>query len=269
MRNLRLALAVINCPVAATEKNLENVAKWSEEASRQGADVVCFPELNVTGYLSDKVLAQTALPVPGPETERLVEIARALSLVILAGLAEKDLQGRVFATHLVATPQGLAGVYRKVHIAPPEQALFTPGSQVPLHSLREVTTGIQLCYDAHFPELSTRMALDGCDLIVIPHASPRGTAEEKLASWMRHLTARAFDNGVYVAACNQVGSNGYGLAFPGVAVVVGPDGNVVQQYVTNREGLLLADLDATLLSNVRQHRMRYFLPHRRPKIYHS
>ena len=269
MRNIRIALAVVNCPVAAIEKNLEKVATWSEMAARQGAEVICFPELNVTGYVSGKVLAQTALPVPGPETEKLVEIAQASSVVILAGLAESDHQGRVFATHLVVTPQGLAGVYRKLHIAPPEQALFTPGSHVPLHSLREVMTGIQLCYDAHFPELSTRMALEGCDLIVIPHASPRGTAKEKLASWLRHLTARAFDNGVYVAACNQVGTNGYGLEFPGVAVVVGPDGNVVQQYVTNSEGLLLADLEATLLDSVRQHRMRYFLPHRRPKVYRS
>jgi N-carbamoylputrescine amidase len=267
MRNLRLALAVVNCPLAATEKNLESVARWSEKAVRQGAKVICFPELNVTGYSTGKALAQTALPVPGPETERLVEMARASSLVILAGLAEADPQGRVFATHLVATPQGLAGVYRKLHIAPPEQTLLTPGSHVPLHSFPGLTFGIQLCYDAHFPELSIRMALGGCDLIVIPHASPRGTAKEKLASWMRHLSARAYDNGVFVAACNQVGDNGAGLNFPGVALALGPDGNIVRQYVTNKEGLMLVDLKAALLKNVRQHRMRYFLPYRRPEIY--
>ncbi len=267
MRNLRLALAVANCPVAAIEKNLESVARWSEAAARQGAEVICFPELNVTGYSTGKALAQTALPVPGPETERLVDIARASSLVILAGLAETDHQGRVYATHVVATPQGLAGAYRKLHVAPPEQTLLTPGSHVPLHSLRGVTFGIQLCYDAHFPELSTRMAVEGCDLVVIAHASPRGTAKEKLASWMRHLAARAFDNGMFVAACNQVGDNGDGLDFPGVALVLGPDGRVVRQYVANKEGLLLVDLKAALLKCVRQHRMRYFLPHRRPEIY--
>lgn len=267
MRDLRLALAVANCTVAAVEDNLESVVRWSKEAARKGAQVICFPELNITGYGSGKDLALTALPVPGPETEKLIAIARASSLVILAGLAETDRQGRVFATHVVATPQGLAGVYRKLHIAPPERALFTSGSQVTLHNLRGVTFGMQLCYDAHFPELSTRMAIDGCDLIIIPHASPRGTAKKKLASWMRHLAARAFDNGVFVAACNQVGDNGNGLEFPGVAVVVGPDGNVLQEYSANREGILLVDLQASFLKSVRQHRMRYFLPHRRPDIY--
>ena len=267
MRNLRLALIVTNCPVGAIENNLKNVDRWSEEAARRGAQMVCFPELNVTGYGSGKELALSAITVPGPETERLIEIARAFSLVILAGLAEKDHQGRVFATHLVATPSGIAGSYRKIHIAPPEGELFTAGNQVTCHSHLGVNFGIQLCYDAHFPELSTRMALDGCDLIIIPHASPRGTPEKKLASWMRHLAARAFDNGVFVAACNQVGGNGNGLEFPGVAVVVGPDGNVMQDYSANREGLLLTDLPTSYLKSVRQHRMRYFLPHRRPDVY--
>jgi N-carbamoylputrescine amidase len=267
MRDIRLALVVANCPVAAIEKNLESVAQWSEKAARQGAEVICFPELNVTGYGAGKSPAQTVLPVPGPETERLVEIARASSLVVLAGLAEKDKQGRVFATHLVAAPQGLAGIYRKLHVAPPEQAIFSPGNRILIHALRGVTFGIQLCYDAHFPELATRMALEGCDLIVIPHASPRGSPKKKLASWMRHLSARAFDNGVFVAACNQVGGNGNGLEFPGVAVVIGPDGRILQQYVADQEGLLLVDLKSTLLSSVRRHRMRYFLPHRRPDAY--
>lgn len=267
MRDIRLALAVVNCPVAAIEENLESVARWSEEAARQGAEVISFPELNVTGYGAGKSPAQTTLPVPGPETERLVEIARASSLVVLAGLAERDKQGRVFATHLVATPQGLAGIYRKLHVAPPEKAIFSPGDRIFLHTLRGVTFGIQLCYDAHFPELATRMALEGCDLIVIPHASPRGTPKKKLASWMRHLPARAFDNGIFVAACNQVGGNGNGLEFPGIAVVIGPDGRILHQYVADQEGLLLFEFKAALLNSVRRHRMRYFLPYRRPDAY--
>jgi N-carbamoylputrescine amidase len=197
----------------------------------------------------------------------MVRIARSASLTILAGLAEKDPAGRLFATHLAVTPKGLSGFYRKIHIAPPESPLFSPGGQVSLHSISGLTFGIQLCYDSHFPELSICMALKGCDLIFMPHASPRGTPEDKIASWMRHLTARAFDNGVFIAACNQVGDNRHGLSFPGVAMVIGPSGEVLQQIGSDEEGLLVADLKAARLSGVRRHRMRYFLPHRRPDIY--
>jgi N-carbamoylputrescine amidase len=127
--------------------------------------------------------------------------------------------------------------------------------------------GIQLCYDAHFPELTTRMAVDGADIIFMPHASPRGTPQKKLDSWMRHLSARAFDNGIYIVACNQVGKNQMGLGFPGLAVAIGPSGNILKDKTTDREGVLITDLKAEELSAVRDHRMRYFLPNRRPELY--
>jgi predicted amidohydrolase len=267
MRDIRIALAVVNCPVAAVDENLASVARLAQAAARAGAEIVCFPELNLTGYSVWPDLAKAAVSVPGPMTEEMVRIARSTALTILTGLAEKDRSGRIYATHLVITPRGVTGSYRKLHIAPPERSLFSPGEQVSLHSLPGLAFGIQLCYDSHFPELSTCMALKGCDLIFMPHASPRGTPEAKMASWMRHLTARAFDNGVFVAACNQVGDNRHGLNFPGVAVVVGPSGEVLQHFGDNDEGLLVADLKAERLNDVRRHRMRYFLPHRRPDIY--
>ena len=46
---------------------------------------------------------------------------------------------------------------------------------------------------------------------------------------MRHLPARAFDNGVFIVACNQTGTNGGGLSFPGVAMVIGPNGRVLAE----------------------------------------
>jgi N-carbamoylputrescine amidase len=102
----------------------------------------------------------------------------------------------------------------------------------------------------------------------MPHASPRGTPDDKFNSWTRHLTARAFDNGVFVAACNQTGSNHMGLQFPGLAMVVGPSGEIIARAADTDEGLLVADLKAAALAHVREHRMRYFLPNRRPEIYH-
>ncbi len=84
---------------------------------------------------------------------------------------------------------------------------------------------------------------------------------------MRHLTARAYDNGVFIVACNQAGNNGRGLEFPGLAVVIGPSGKILKNKTSTREGLLVADLKAGDLTDVRDHRMRYFLPNRRPELY--
>jgi len=267
MKNIRIAAVIFNSPVGQVQKNLDRMLPWIEKAKTKAADLICFPELNVTGYSTDSIIKDFAESIPGPISRQLEQMARDTGIIVLAGMAERDANGRLFASHLVVSPAGISGVYRKLHIAPPERALFSSGDHIPVFNSAGVSLGIQLCYDAHFPELSTRMAVDGVDIIFMPHASPRGTPPEKLDSWMRHLSARAFDNGIFIVACNQVGKNQKGLEFPGLAVIIGPSGNIVKDRIIGREGMLVADLTEDDLSKVRHHKMRYFLPHRRPDLY--
>jgi predicted amidohydrolase len=267
MKDFRIALAVMASPVGDTGENLDRMARWVDRAVKGGAELICFPEMNITGYSSRDEIQKIAQPIPGDASCRVSSMAIREGITILAGLAERDCESRFFATHLVATPDGAVQIYRKTHIAPPEKQVFSSGHAVPLFEISDTRFGIQLCYDAHFPELSTRMAVKGADVIFLPHASPRGTPEGKLQSWMRHLSARAFDNGLFVAAVNQTGDNGLGLSFPGMAVVIGPDGEVLCQDISGSEALLFADLTSDALARVRRHPMRYFLPNRRPEIY--
>ena len=267
MKDIRIAAVTFNSAVSRIQDNLDKMASWVKQAKNQEAQLICFPELNVTGYSTKPEIKGCAESIPGPSSDRLVQMAQEHQIVILAGMAEKDDKGRIFASHLVVTPENISGIYRKIHIAPPERKVFSPGNSVPLFEIEGVKVGIQLCYDAHFPELSTRMAIDGADIIFMPHASPRGTPSQKLASWLRHLTARAFDNSVFIVACNQNGGNQKGLHFPGIAVVIAPSGDILEDNISGKEAMIVADLEAEVLAAVRGHRMRYFLPNRRPELY--
>ncbi len=267
MRDIRIAAVIFNSPLNQTRNNLDRMETWVKAAQEQEAAIVCFPELNISGYSTHEDIKQTAEPIPGAASHHLWQMAQGHQIAILAGLVEKDETGRVFASHLVIAPNGISGVYRKIHIAPPERGIFSPGNTAPLFDIFGIKFGIQLCYDTHFPELSTRMAVDGAEVLFMPHASPRGTPSEKFNSWMRHLTARAFDNGLFVVACNQIGDNHKGLHFPGIAVVLGPDGEVLKKELKDEETMMVADLASDDLARVRTHRMRYFLPNRRPEIY--
>lgn len=266
MKSIRIAVVISNSPVGKIRQNLDALAGRVKEAKKKNAAIICFPEMNITGYSTRKKIVDSAQSIPGTVTNELAELAEKENITILAGLAEKDKKGRIFAAHLVVTPHGLSGVYRKLHIAPPEQRIFSPGKNIPLFETQGVRFGIQLCYDAHFPELSTRMAIEGADLIFIPHASPRGTPDEKFSSWMRHLTARAYDNGLFIVACNQTGENKKGLNFPGIALVIDPSGNVIAKDVSGKENMIVVHLKAGDLAKVRNHKMRFFLPNRRPDL---
>jgi len=267
MKNIRIAVVISNSPVGKISQNFDALAVRVKEAKKKDAAIICFPEMNITGYSTRKKIVDSAQFVPGPVANELADLAKKEKIVILAGLAEKDEKGLIFAGHLVVTPQGLSGVYRKLHISPPEQKIFSPGRNIPLFEAHGVKFGIQLCYDAHFPELSTLMALNGADIIFFPHASPRGTPEEKFRSWMRHLTARAYDNGLFVVACNQAGENNKGLNFPGIALVIDLSGNVVDKDLSGKENMIVVDLKNSDLAKVRNHKMRFFLPNRRSDLF--
>ena len=267
IEDLRIAAVVCRCPVGQVKRNLERTRYWTLRARKQGAAVVCFPEFNLTGYSNRPEISEHALSAHGSEIEALVRLAVDQKIMLLVGFAEKNVGGRLYASHMVITPAGRTGVYRKLHLAPPEVDHFSPGKTLPVFHWSGISFGIQLCYDAHFPELSTQMAVAEADVIFIPHASPRGQAADKHQSWMRHLPARAFDNGLFVVACNQTGNNENGLVFPGNAVAFSPSGEIVETRLSGDSGILVADLTADQLRHVRSHRMRYFLPNRRPGLY--
>ena len=268
MKNIRLALVIQNCSAGQFDVNLQAFETFTLQAKARGADMVVFPEMNLTGYVSGEKIRDIARPITQDLEEFLLKLASAQDIIILAGLARKDAVGKIFASHLSVLPKAGIHIYDKVHTAPPEKEFYSAGDDVSIIHSTHLKFGVQLCYDAHFPSLSTHMAKQGAELIVIPHASPRGDSHEKLESWLRHLTARAFDNGIFVAACNQVGQNRNGLTFPGVAVVIGPDGRVVDQKLSASEpAMLVTTLKGDLLEQVRSHKMRYFLPNRREDLY--
>lgn len=268
MENLTVAAVCMKSIPGAVNQNLDRVRELAREASAGGADIACFPECTLTGYtlrsmenFQGKWNAETL-------ARRLVVLARETNLILIVGFVEPRPGQKPYITQVAAGPGGLLGCYRKTHLSPAEAPVYQSGRSLEMFRVKQGVFGVQLCYEAHFPELSTHMALRGADLIFMPHASPRGTAEEKLQSWLRHLPARAFDNGLFVIACNQVGKTDQGLCFPGVALVVGPDGRILTTYTDDhREGILFASLEADFLKRVRGHRMKYFLPRRRPNLY--
>ncbi|MDA8137477.1 MAG: nitrilase [Desulfobacteraceae bacterium] len=267
MKDIRIAAVVCRAPVGELQSNLERTIHWTQQAKAAGAQLVCFPELNITGYCNHVDMAGIALPYPGPISRQISDLSQKSQLIILAGMAEHNPHGLPYASHLVCWPDGQTQIYRKLHLAPNERPFFSAGDTVPLFHLPQAVFGIQLCYDGHFPELSTIMTAKGAQIIFLPHASPRGDAQTKHQSWLRHLPARAYDNGIFVVACNQWGPNGRGLVFPGNAVAFDPAGNLLASRLEDNEGLLIVDLRAADWQNVRSHPMRHFFPNRRPELY--
>ncbi len=267
MQDIRIAAVSMHAEPGDLDGNLKTTDSFVAQASEAGADIVCFPELSISGYGLDNP-RRIGEAMPRHEVmERITGMARERDIIIIAGFIEASDGEKPYISQMVAGPEGLVGIYRKTHLSPQERLQFRAGEKIEVYQQGRLHFAIQLCYESHFPEISTVLALEGADIIFLPHASPRGTPEEKTASWMRHLPGRAFDNALFIVACNQVGETAAGLSFPGVALVIGPDGNVMASYGGQEEGMLTADLKGEALQEMREHRMKYFLPNRRPHLY--
>jgi len=268
MNNLRVAAVVMRSEFGNTGTNLKKTEDFARAAARQGVDVVCFPEMGISGYALKEEIRELAEPIPGPGAREIQRIADENDIIILAGLAERLADGDVAITQIVASPEREMELYRKLHLSVGEQAFFRAGNKAPVFETEKAIFGVQLCYDAHFPELSTVMALRGAEVIFAPHASPPPeTADEKRIRWLRYLSARAYDNSVFLVACNQTGDGGAGINFSGVALILDPRGEVIAESSDNEEQMLIAELKADVLERTRGTRMGFFLAQRRPDLY--
>ena len=267
MNDLRVAAAMMRAVVGAKADNLARARALAVAAAAGGAQLLVLPEACLTGYTVRETMAPWAEPVPGPLTEALTEMAVDTGLVILAGLVETGRQQNLYLTQVMVGPSGLLGSYRKTHLGPIESHRFLPGRTLGLVDGLGCRFGLQMCYEGHFPEMTLAQALKGAEIILIPHASPREEAQVKLERWLRYLPARAYDNTVFVVACNLAGDNGGGLDFSGVALIIGPKGEVLAQAAGNKDQLVMADLKAEDLKTIKEGRMGFFLPIRRPEVY--
>lgn len=270
MEQTRVALVQMNAQLAATTTNLNKMEAFIKEAAGQKVDIICFPELCVQGY-SRNCSGPTAESLPGPSSERIIDMARRYNLVVLAGLAEATPTGRPYITQLVAYPNEKLLKYRKTHLGSSEKPNFSPGAELPVFRHDKLNFGVQICWDLHFPEVTSILSLKGAEVVFAPHASPTIVGDRR-EIWLKYMTARAYDNAVYLAACNLVGDDGAGHSFCGGALVIDPKGNVIAEAFNKREEMLVADLDPVIINTIRRResssmRHSFFLDGRRPELY--
>jgi N-carbamoylputrescine amidase len=166
-----------------------------------GAELVALPEICLQWNLPEHPY-DCAIEVPGPETDRFAEIARAHGAVIVVGLLERS-SDAVYNSAVVIDGDGqMAGVYRKVHLASTEaMSGVLPGDGFPVMETRVGRLGCTICMDSSAAESARMVGLNGADFLVLPimgdHRASRwtpGTPHLDEDRWRCIQRTRAMDN---------------------------------------------------------------------------
>lgn len=195
------------------------------------ADLIVLPELFASGYFfqSRDDLELVAEPAAGGKTcDRLIGWAKQRGAVIVAGIPEIA-EGSFYNSAVVVGPEGLMGVYRKVHLFHREKSLFTPGDRgfsvldVRTRAGSEYRLGVMICFDWYYPESARILAIRGADVIAHPSNLVRSDCP-------RAMPIRALENHVFTITANRIGretAHGEELKFIGRSVVCDPLGGTM------------------------------------------
>lgn len=271
--NCRIGLVEMESIVGETERNFQRIIHLAEAAKKQEISLLCFPECALDGYSPQDAL-ELGNTIESTWISRLRECSQDLGITLLVGMVEHGTdQLKPFISHAILSPEAEPAVYRKVHLGRSELAYFTPGDHFPVFSAHGTTFAVGICWDWHFPEMAAIYSLKGAELLFAPHASPVIAGNRK-EIWLRYLGARAYDNSVYLGACNLIGTNGRSKQYSGGSLVIGPKGDVLNESFFKEEGILATTLSAERINLLRRPdrtsmRDTFFLADRRKELYHE
>ncbi|HET9743417.1 MAG TPA: carbon-nitrogen hydrolase [Terriglobales bacterium] len=259
------------------DANLDKAVQRVREAARNGAQIVCLPELFRTQYFcqrEDTGLFDLAETIPGPTTEAISKVAAQSKVAVIASVFEKRARGLYHNTAVMIGSDGaIQGLYRKMHIPDDplyyEKYYFTPGDLGFKAFDTEVgRVGTLVCWDQWYPEGARLTALQGAQVLFYPTAIGWHPAEKEEFgaaqhdAWRTIQRAHAIANGVFVAVVNRVGHEtgnirgnqvpGAGLEFWGGSFLADPFGRVLAEASHDKEEVLCAEVDLHQIDEVRR-----------------
>ena len=279
MQDIKIALVQMNALVGKVDLNLATHEKFVKKASRLEVELICFPELSVTGHWPNVGRWDVAEKVPdGKSVKFLTKLCEKYNLYISAGLAEKK-GPSVFNTQVIVSPAGLLGKQRKLHPSGDEYFFYRAGSEQQIIDIGKAKIGIAICFDNMFPEVQRCLALKGAEVVLMPHAARCGN-RWPLNSQMRKevlsghnlvvkkvFLSRCYDNGQFGIYCNQIGHAGPKVNHAGGLTVIGPYGDIIEDGgLSGGEKMIITVLHSKLLEQRRKSKCFNLLV-RRPQVY--
>jgi predicted amidohydrolase len=247
----RIALAQLAPHLGEVDANLELARGWLRRATAEGAQLVAFPELALTGYLLSDLVPEVAMRA---DDSRLGALSReAPGLLVAIGFVEETDAHRFCNSAALLRDGELIGLHRKVYL--PTYGMFDEGrftragDRIRTEEVGEPLgrIGLSICEDFWHASLPMLQALDGASLLVNLAAGPARAPGSSaglaaIAGWHKMQDTYALLGTVAVAFCNRVG-NEEGLTFWGGSRLLGAGGSTIAEGPLYEEALVVGSLE--------------------------
>jgi len=254
--SVRVALAQINSTVGDLDGNTARIIEFIDKSVVQGADIVVFPELAVSGYPPEDLLLRPRFIKENQSALRRIAEHTHGPLVVV-GFVDSDAD--VYNAAAIIHNGSIAGIYHKVFLPNygvfDENRYFRAGHQCPVFNFGGIGIGVTICEDIWYEGgPASIQAAHGAEIILNLSASPyhRGKGDSR----RQMLATRARDNVCVFAMCNLVGGQDE-LVFDGESMIVDEQGVMLAAGKPFEEDLVLADLQVESVFRARLHDPRW------------
>lgn len=255
---LRIALAQMEPALGDLARNVALHERLARQAARRGAQLIIFPELSLTGYLLQDLVAEVGLRVDDPRPIRpLLDMSRRIALVV--GLVEETEGHRYHNAALYLENGRIRHVHRKVYLPTygmfDEGRYFAAGDRLEAFPTSLGRMGMLICEDAWHPSTALVLAQDRADYLLVISSSPtegidRRTGLSSVSTWRNLMTVTSQLQTLFVAWVNRVGFED-GINFAGGSCAVDPFGRMIAEAKLLEEDLVVCDLRRSELRRAR------------------
>ncbi len=242
-RNLRIAIAQINCIVGDIEGNSRKIISYIGQAESFAADIISFPELSLTGYPPEDLLLKPKFIEDN--LNALKDLAASVGdIVVILGFVDKE-KDNLYNAAAVIYRGKIFGVYRKTLLPNygvfDEIRYFKPGDKPIIFRFGKILFAVNICEDIwHIDGPVKFQAKRGAKLIFNINASPYHAGKGKEREEV--VRNEAGLNRVFIAYTNLVGGQDE-LVFDGQSMVIDDKGKIIIRAESFKEDLLVLDLD--------------------------
>ena len=237
-KSLRVAAAQIDV-CADMESNLGHIRETMKRCADDAVELVVFPEAALTGYspligkerdVSEWLKIEEALG-------GIAALARELGVWVVVGFEVWDEDAWVNRLYAYSDAGEVAAMYDKVHLTSSDTNYYRAGTRNTVFELKGVVIGLQICYDARFPE-GYRALLDQGAQVIVQGFYGAGDSTWKVPVLAAHLRSRAAENGCFIVSANVSGPLQIVVSY-----IIDPLGLVLAQANQDCVEVITADLD--------------------------
>ncbi len=297
-KKLKVATTQFNHKAGDKEYNLSIIETMTKKASKEGVQIICFPEMCITGYWNVRKLSRLEIEklsedgLTGSSVLKLKELSVKYNIIIGAGIIEKTEEGNLYNSYVVTQPDRETKLHRKLHCFISE-FMDSGDSYTVIETSHGIKIGILICWDNNLIENVRITALLGADILLSPHQTGGcknrsnrvlGEIDQKIwenrdinpgavlkefqsikgREWLlRWLPSRAHDNGIFIMFSNGVGRDDDEIR-TGNAMLINCDGEIIEESESIKDDIVIGEFNMNLLEDSLG---RNWIKGRRPELY--